>query len=70
MSKTYYSFLNNDVGSSIAILSSKRYTSINEKCGPSDRPEVIQYLSSMFPAPIKVPEQAKLFQPQVANQGR
>lgn len=65
MRKTSYSLLN-----SIAILSDKRYTSIESKCIQSDRPDVINYLSTMFPVDIKVPEQAKLFQSNVASQGR
>ena len=55
---------------SIAILSNKRYTSTESKCVPADRPVVISYLSSMFPKAINVPEDAKLFQSKMANQGR
>ena len=65
---TSYSLLSST--NNIALLSSNRYTSKYSQCDSPERPEVLQYLSSMFPEPIKVPEQAKLFQPNVASQGR
>jgi hypothetical protein len=66
--KKNYNLLNNN-GYSLSVLSDKKYT-IDSKCEPVCRPEVIRYLSTMFPQEIAVPEQAKLFQSNVATYGR
>ncbi len=66
--KTSYARLSEN--NTITVLENKLYTPVKKSCDRLQKSAVEIYLETMFPRPLVVPEQGKLFQSPESRLGR